>query len=701
MADQPSVAAADRAAELARSIEAHNRAYYVDDEPTISDAEYDALFRELVDLEANYPALKRVDSPTQRVGAPPSTAFSSITHGQAMFSLANCFNDDELTRFDDSLRRELGVETLTYNAEPKFDGSALNLRYVGGVLESAATRGDGTVGEAVTPNARTIRNLPLRLAGEFAADSVLEVRGEVVMPRSRFERLNAGLVDSGNKPFANPRNAAAGSLRQLDSAITAERPLMFYAYGIGQRIDVAITDRISEQLERLDRLGFTVSPHIERVQGVAGCIDYYQRMAERRPELDVEIDGCVFKLDDGAQRAEAGFVARAPRWAIARKFPAEEVVTTLADVDFQVGRTGAVTPVAKLVPVAVGGVTVSNASLHNADEIARKDVRIGDQVRIRRAGDVIPEIVGRAAAERPADTRAIEIPAACPECGSAVDRVGDDAIARCTGGLVCPAQLREALKHFASKSAMDIDGLGERQIVAFVADNLLASPADIYRLYQYRDALIERPGYGEKSVDNLLAAIETSKNTTLARFLYALGIREVGSVTADSLAERYKTLDAVRMAALDYPDQVARVSAEHSTKKAQEDALSETGLRALPDIGPRVAECIAEFFAEPQNQRVIDELLAAGIVWPQPEVSVAGGELAGVTFVITGRLPTLTKDELEARINAAGGRVASNVSKKIDYVVVGEDAGSKQERAASLGITQLNEAGALALVDGS
>lgn len=701
MADQPSVAAVDRARELVTALNGHNRAYYVADNPTVSDAEYDTLFRELLDLETRYPALQTPDSPTQRVGATPSSAFESLAHGQPMLSLANCFDDDELARFDQSLRDELAVTEFSYAAEPKFDGSALNLRYVGGVLVSASTRGNGTVGEVITPNARTIRNLPLRLAGDVADDSVLEVRGEVVMPRSGFDELNARLAENDAKPFANPRNAAAGSLRQLDSKVTATRPLSFYAYGIGELAGVNVDDRHSAQLAWLAERGFAVSSDVEVVQGLNGCVDYYRRMAERRVGLDVEIDGCVFKLDRADQRAEAGFVARAPRWAIARKFPAEEVVTTLNDVDFQVGRTGALTPVAKLEPVAVGGVTVSNASLHNADEIARKDVRIGDRVRVRRAGDVIPEVVGRADDEHAEKAQPINMPAACPVCGSGVERVGDDAITRCTGGLVCQAQLREALKHFASKPAMDIDGLGERQIAAFVDEDLLTSPADIYRLHEHREALVGRPGYGDKSVDNLLAAIEASKQATLARFLYALGIREVGEVTASALAAHYKTLAAVRGAALAYPDQLARAEAQSASTAERERALAATGLQSLPDIGPRVAQCIADFFAEPRNERVIDELLVAGIDWPTPESAATGGGLAGATFVITGRLPSLTKDELEERIGVAGGRVTGSVSAKTDYVVVGDEPGSKRAKAVRLGVTELDEAGVIELIDGS
>ncbi len=677
----------------------------MDDDPEVSDAEFDRLFRELEALESEYPALKSPDSPTQRVGAPPSTAFASLAHGEPMLSLSNCFDDDELARFDQSLRSELNVEKLTYNAEPKFDGSALNLRYVGGVLQSAATRGDGMVGEQITPNARTIRNLPLRLEGAFGEESVLEVRGEVVMPRSRFERLNARLIDAGSKPFANPRNAAAGSLRQLDSSVTAKRPLMFYAYGIGEHggrgTEIGVDARLSVQLNWLASLGFSVSSLVEVVYGLAGCIDYYQRIAERRAELDTEIDGCVFKLDDAEQRREVGFVARAPRWAIAHKFPAEEVVTILNDVDFQVGRTGAVTPVAKLAPVSVGGVVVSSASLHNADEIARKNVRIGDRVIVRRAGDVIPEIVGRASGQRPTDARTIVMPKFCPECGSAVEHIGNDAVARCTGGLVCPAQLRESLKHFASKPAMAIDGLGERQIVAFIADGLLKSPVDIYRLHEHRSEIVARPGYGDRSVNNLLASIEASKRTTLARFLYALGIREVGEVTARALADHYKSLVAVRQAAQTYPEQLEAVSAVAKTSADFERQISKAGLRSLPDIGPRVAQCIADFFAEPRNQRVIDELLEVGITWPESDQATRLAALSGTTFVITGQCPSMTRDELKARIEAAGGRVTGNLSKKTDYLVVGSQPGSKRAKADRLGVTELNEADVLALIDGA
>ncbi len=686
-----------RAATLARELTAHNHAYYGEDNPTVSDAEYDRLFRELQDLEAGYPALVAPDSPTQRVGAPPAERFDAVDHATPMLSLANCFDDAELAEFDRRSRAAVDGQPLVYCAEPKFDGTALNLRFTGGVLSLAATRGDGVTGEDITANAKTIRNLPLRLRGQ-TPPAFVEIRGEAVLARSRFIELNERLQAAGHKPFVNPRNAAAGSLRQLDSKVTAARPLAFMAYGIGRIDGARLPGSLFAQLEQLAAWGFAVSEYAERVDGLDGCRAYYDAMAARRAELDIEIDGCVFKADNEYAREELGFVARAPRWAIARKFPAEEVTTRINDVAFQVGRTGALTPVAKLEPVFVGGVTVANASLHNMDEIARKDIRIGDRVVVRRAGDVIPEI--KALAGRGAKTRIIELPATCPVCGSAVERVEGEAVARCTGGLVCAAQRREALKHFASRRALDIDGLGERQIEAFVAEGLLETPADIFALHEHREALVARENFGEKSVANLLASIEASKATTLEHFIYALGIREVGETMARDLAAHFGSLEALEAAALDYPKRQAAVAAEYpDSKTRQQRELAATGLQAVPNIGPRVASCIAEFFAEARNRAVIAAPRAAGVHWDSVDRRTRPQPLAGQTFVLTGQMAELTRGQAGARIEALGGRVTSSVSKKTHYVIAGANPGSKRDKAEKLDVSVLDEAGFLALLE--
>ncbi|HLQ85429.1 MAG TPA: NAD-dependent DNA ligase LigA, partial [Salinisphaeraceae bacterium] len=662
------------------------------DEPTVSDAEYDRLLRALQALEAAHPQLVTPDSPTQRVGAPPSTAFAAVAHAEPMLSLANCFDDDELADFDRRVRAQTGRAQICYCAEPKFDGTALNLTYENGVLVRGATRGDGVTGEEITANVRTIRNVPLRLDAA-APPALVEIRGEVVLPHARFERLNAELAERGEKTFVNPRNAAAGSLRQLDSHVTARRPLFFLAYGIGaaEGIDVPASQYASLQL--LADWGFSVSEHIQQVFGLDGCKTYYQAMAERRAALDIGIDGCVYKLDDAAGREELGFVARAPRWAIARKFPAEEAKTRLNDVHFQVGRTGALTPVAQLEPVFVGGVTVSSATLHNMDEIERKDVRIGDQVIVRRAGDVIPEVVRPVRDERePRQTRAIELPAACPVCGSAVERVADEAVARCTGGLVCAAQRREALKHFAARNAMDIDGLGSRQIEQFVGEGLLQTPVDIYRLKQHRQELQERAGYGEKSVANLLDAIEASKDTTLARFIFALGIREIGQTMAQDLAQHFGTLSALSEAARDYRRLQQQVEQEeHASAAARARRFAQHPVQAIPNVGPRLAASLADFFSEERNREVIEQLVEAGIHWPKPETSAQEQPLAGKTFVLTGKLEDFTRDQAKQDIEARGGRVTGSVSGKTDYVVAGAEPGSKRDKAQQLGVPILDE----------
>ncbi len=661
--------------QLRRQIEHHNYRYYVLDDPEVSDAEFDALMRELEQMEADHPELVTPDSPTQRVGAAPAEGFATVRHRLPMLSLANGFEADEIRDFDRRVRERLAKQTgdpargdaaVTYMAEPKLDGLAISLIYEDGRLVQAATRGDGETGEDVTANVRTVRPIPLHLGDRFTDDAprVLEVRGEVFMRRADFERLNAGLEAEGQRGFMNPRNAAAGSLRQLDSKVTARRPLSFFAYSVGFVEDGTLPDTQSGTLDWLQRLGFPACPERAVVEGVEACLDYYERLAARRAELDYEIDGIVYKVDGLADQQQLGFVSRAPRWAIAHKFPAEERTTTLRNVEFRVGRTGALTPVARLEPVLVGGVMVSNATLHNMDEIARKDVRIGDRVIVRRAGDVIPEVVGRAGGERPADTRAIEMPATCPECDSHIERPEGEAVARCTGGLVCPAQRREALKHFVSRRAMDIEGFGEKIIEQLADGGIVQSPADLFALDAERLEALER--VGPKLAANLVNALEQARETTLARFIFALGIREVGEVTARNLAEYYGDLDALM--------------------QADAEALQE-----VPDVGPIVAEHIANFFAEPHNLEVIRALRDAGVHWPDPprrEAAATGDDapLAGCTYVLTGSFDAMTRDEAKAALEARGAKITGSVSKKTTAVIAGADPGSKVTRAESLDI---------------
>ncbi|MDA3920000.1 MAG: NAD-dependent DNA ligase LigA [Salinisphaera sp.] len=697
MSNQTSADIRARATELARALTEHSRAYYVDDAPTIADAEYDRLLRELEQIESDHPGLVTPDSPTQRVGAPPADGFAAVDHATPMLSLTNAFDNHELAEFDRRARAAVNGSALAYCAEPKFDGTALNIRYENGLLVRATTRGDGATGEDITLNARTIRNLPLRLMSDNPP-AFIEIRGEVVLARSKFEALNERLRAEGHKTFVNPRNAAAGSLRQLDSKITATRPLAFMGYGIGRVEGFELPDSLFDQLQQLAAWGFSISEYVQRVEGLDGCIAYYNAMAERRAGLDIEIDGCVFKVDDGATRSELGFVARAPRWAIARKFPAEEATTILNEVDFQVGRTGALTPVAKLEPVFVGGVTVSNATLHNMDEIERKDIRIGDIVTVRRAGDVIPEV--KALYRRGEHSRPIELPGSCPVCGSAIERVQGEAVARCTGGLVCAAQRREALKHFASRRALDIEGLGDRQIEAFVDEGLLATPADIFALEPHREALVEREGYGEKSVTNLLASIEASKQTTLERFIFALGIREVGETMARDLARHFGSLEALQAEAGAYLRRQQEAHYAHpDNRAARERLMTAEGLQAVPGVGSRVASLIADFFAEPRNIQVIEALVQAGVRWPTVDMDDAPQPLSGKTFVLTGSMESLTRDDAGERLEALGARVTSSVSRKTDYVVAGARAGSKREKAEKLGVSILDESALLALLN--
>jgi DNA ligase (NAD+) len=683
---------ASRAAFLRAEIERHNHAYYVLDAPTIPDAEYDKLFRELQDIEAAHPELRTVDSPTLRVGGAPLPEFRQVRHAVPMLSLNNAFSAEEAEAFDRRCREGLGKELIDYACEPKYDGLAITLRYEQGVFVQGATRGDGFTGEDVTRNLRTVRNLPLRLTGSDVP-AVLEVRGEVLMLRSDFEHLNERQRARGDKPFANPRNAAAGSLRQLDPKITARRPLRFFAYGVGAMDAVSPAPTLmapharkpgslpptggasawggpaptshSGMMERLAGWGFPIAKERAVVRGVAGLLGYYERIGSERRELPYDIDGVVYKVDRLADQETLGFVSRAPRFAIAHKFPAEEALTTVEAIDVQVGRTGAITPVARLAPVFVGGVTVTNATLHNEDEVRRKDVRIGDTVIVCRAGDVIPEVVAVVPERRPILAPEFIMPKLCPVCGSAIEKPEDEVIARCTGGLFCPAQRKQALLHFASRRAMDIEGLGEKLVDQLIDNAIVKTPADIYKLGVLALANLER--MAEKSASNLLAAIEKSRQTTLARFIFALGIRNVGEATAKDLARHFGSLDALMGADLDT-------------------------LQQVPDVGPVVAASIARFFAECHNRVVIEQLRAAGVCWPEGEpAAVVTSAIAGKTFVLTGTLPTLTRDDAKEMIEARGGKVAGSVSKKTDYVVAGTEAGSKLSKAQELGVTILDE----------
>jgi DNA ligase (NAD+) len=640
----------------------------------VPDAEYDRLFRALQALEAAHPELQTPDSPTQRVGAAPLAAFAEVRHATPMLSLNNAFSDEEVEAFDRRVREALGSATVEYSAEPKFDGLAVSLVYENGLLRSGATRGDGSTGEDVTANLRTVRAIPLRLRGAHCPLR-LEVRGEVLMLKSDFEKLNRRQADAGEKQFANPRNAAAGSLRQLDPRITAARPLTFFAYGT----DVAAGGDYRRHTETLDALaawGFPVTAERRIARGLEGLLDYFRDIGARRPQLPFDIDGVVYKVDSLAAQNTLGFVSRAPRYALAHKFPAEEAVTVVEAIDVQVGRTGALTPVARLTPVAVGGVTVTNATLHNEDEVRRKDVRIGDSVVVRRAGDVIPEVVRVLVAQRPASARMFVMPERCPVCGSATRRAEDEAVARCSAGLFCPAQRRQALLHFASRRAMDIEGLGEKIIEQLVDRGLVQTPADLYALNAATLAGLER--MAEKSAANLIEAIEKSRRTSLARFVFALGIRNVGEATAADLARHFGGIDAL-------------MSADGAA------------LQRVPDVGPVVAESIAGFFAEPHNRAVVSALRNAGVQFEEGaalRVNTAG-PIFGRTFVLTGALPGLTRDEAAQRIRDCGGKVTGNVSKKTDYVVVGADPGSKQEKALELGVEILDEAGLLKLLQES
>ncbi len=670
MATQAPTSARERAKQLRAEIERHNTAYYVLDAPLIPDAEFDRLFAQLQALEAQYPELATADSPTLRVGGAPRSDLPSVRHAVPMLSLNNGLSEADAVGFDARVRELLAkagqpTPVVAYACELKFDGLAVNLRYLNGVLNLAATRGDGMVGEDVTPNVRTIHSIPLRLKDSRAA--VIEVRGEVLMYKRDLERLNRAQRDSGEKEFANPRNAAAGGLRQLDARVTARRRLHFFAYGIGELVGAPEPESQSALLDWLQALGVPVSEERATVEGIDGLLAFYRRAGERRANLPYDIDGVVYKVDSIKAQRALGFVSRAPRFALAHKFPPQEALTQVLDIEVQVGRTGALTPVARLAPVTVGGVTVTSATLHNEQEVARRDVRVGDTVVVRRAGDVIPEVVSVILERRPPGTHPFRMPTRCPVCGSAVERLEQEAIARCTGGLVCAAQRKQALLHFASRRALDIEGLGERLVDQLVDSGRVRTPADLFHLDQA--ALMALDRMGEKSAANLLQAIEKSRNTSLDRFIYALGIRHVGESTAQALAAHFGSLDALL-------------------------AADEARLLEVPDVGPVVAQSIRRFLDEPHNRQVIAALRQAGVHWLESAGSKAPGEapLSGRTFVLTGTLPGLTRIEASEMIQAVGGHVSGSVSKKTDFVVAGEDAGSKLDRARELGVPIIDEA---------
>ena len=661
---------AARADKLRRAIERHNRLYYDEAQPEISDADYDRLFQELVKLEEEHPGLRTPDSPTQRVGSAPSESFAAVEHRVPMLSLANAFDEEDVAAFDRRVREGLEAETVEYSAELKFDGLAVTLAYEDGLFVQGATRGDGATGEDVTPNLRTVRSIPLRIDAR-KLPKLIEVRGEVLMTRRDFEIINKRAAEAGEKTFVNPRNAAAGGLRQLDPRLTAQRRLSFFAYGIGAVKGFELPPTHARLLDALEAMGFPVAKERATVKGVQGLLEFYADAGSKRPRLAYDIDGVVYKVNRYADQEKLGFVSRAPRWAVAHKFPAEEATTELLDIDFQVGRTGAITPVARLKPVFVGGTTIVNATLHNEDEIRRKDIWKGDTVVVRRAGDVIPE-VARVSKHGPRD-RPFTMPSKCPVCGSAIERSEDEAVARCTGGLFCGAQRRQSLLHFASRRAMDIEGLGDRIVEQLVDGGIVRTPADLYKLGIAKLAALER--MAEKSASNLWSAIEKSKDTTLARFIYALGIRNVGEVTAKDLSRHFGTLDALMDAGIEQ-------------------------LQEAPDVGPVVAESIAAFFREKHNREVIEQLRAAGVAWKEgaPARAAASGPFAGKIVVLTGTLAAMTRDEAKEKIEALGGRITGSVSKKTDYVVAGAEAGSKLDKAKELGVKVLDEEQFLKLI---
>jgi DNA ligase (NAD+) len=649
-----------RADELRRLIEHHNYRYYVLDDPEVPDAEYDRLMRELESVESSFPGVITPDSPTQRVSGTPMEGFETVRHRIPMLSLGNAFSDEEVADFHRRVSQGLEREDITFAAEPKLDGVAISLTYLGGHLDTAATRGDGERGEDVTANVRTIRAVPLKLLGQ-GWPSLLEVRGEIYMPRAGFDAFNRKALEQGEKPLVNPRNGAAGSLRQLDPQLTAKRPLAFFAYGTATRDQ--LPDTQFDALARLMDWGFPVNPEIRRVQGLSGCLDYHARMAALRPDLGYDIDGVVYKVDRFDQQGFLGFISKAPRWALAHKFPAEEEITRLLAIDVQVGRTGALTPVARLEPVFVGGVTVTNATLHNEDEIRRKDVRAGDWVVVRRAGDVIPEVARAIHQRRDRELPEFHMPNTCPECGSAVERVEGEAVARCSGGLICPAQRKHSIRHFATRKAMDIEGLGDKLVDQFVEAGLVHTVADLYHLTHEQIASLER--MGGKSAENLLKALADSKKPPLDRLLYALGIREVGEVTAHSLAAHFGTMEALQ--------------------EASEETLTE-----VSDVGPIVASHVAAFFQQEDNRKVIQALSEAGVDWQPLEDKTGAQPLAGETWVLTGAL-SMPRIQAKNLLESLGAKVTGSVSAKTSTLLAGEAAGSKLTRAQKLGVKVISE----------
>lgn len=650
-------------------------AYFERDAPIVPDADYDASMRRLEALETEHPDLQTPDSPTQRVGSAPLSSFDSVQHRLPMLSLDNAFSAEELKDFHRRATDRLGLTEVSYCCEPKLDGVAVSIVYEQGHMTLAATRGDGMSGENVTANVRTIKNVPLTLEGD-AIPSYLEVRGEVVIPREAFERMNARATAAGEKVFVNPRNAAAGSLRQLDSRITARRPLAFTAYSVGV-VEGELPPFHDATLRRLGEWGLPISEYMETVTGIDACESYYEAIGARRDALPFDIDGIVFKVNGIAEQEKLGFVSRAPRWAIARKFPAQEVSTRLLGVDFQVGRTGAITPVARLEPVFVAGVTVSNATLHNADEIERLGVQIGDTIIVRRAGDVIPQIVSvveadRAAPVAVAERQVIQFPKQCPDCGSDVFREEGEAVVRCVGGMACAAQLKAVIRHFASRKALDIEGLGDKLIDQLVDDGLVTTVADIFRLGKEQLSSLER--MGERSSENLLSSLGSSQATTLPRFIYALGIREVGEATARALAQHFLTLEDLLAAPADV-------------------------LEGVDDVGPIVARHIRAFACDERNRQVLSDLMAAGVNWPDVPVADGDGPLAGTVWVVTGKLETTGRDDAEQRLRALGAKTASSVSSKTSTVLAGPGAGSKRKKAEALGVSIIDEAEWLAMLE--
>ena len=664
---------AEEIAALTARLNRWGAAYFEIDTPLVPDADYDAAMLRLRTLEADYPELRAPDSPTQRVGGAPLSAFETIAHRMPMLSLDNAFSEADLVEFHRRVVERLAVGEITYCCEPKLDGVAVSIVYENGLLTQAATRGDGVSGEDITGNVKTIRNVPLMLSGEDFPP-YLEVRGEIIIPRSGFEQMNARARLAGQKVFVNPRNAAAGSLRQLDSGVTAKRPLEFTAYSVGV-VEGSLPASHDGTLRGLAGWGIPISEHMQTVVGIEACEVYYEHMAAQRDDLPFDIDGIVFKVNSLEQQDRLGFISRAPRWAVARKFPAQEVSTRLLGVDFQVGRTGAITPVARLEPVFVAGVTVSNATLHNIDEIERLGVAIGDVVVVRRAGDVIPQIVSVVRDESATDLgerEPIVFPSQCPACGAALERAAGEAAIRCVGGVGCQAQLKGVVRHFASRKAMNIDGLGDKLIDQLVDEGLLASVADLFRLTKENVGALDR--MGEKSSENLLSSVAAARQTTLPKFIYSLGIREVGEATARSLSEHFLTLDAMLAAPVD-------------------------ALEDVDDVGPVVAQHIRAFALDERNRAILDELQSSGINWPDVKLDAGDGPLAGTIWVVTGKLVAMSRDEAESRLRALGAKTASSVSKKTTSVVAGPGAGSKRKRAESLSIPIIDESALLDLLE--